>query len=190
MIEKLCWICFESSQVPVSRADSRSSRSQPRLDTSASSPSTTTTTTTTTAAESAVVKDDASEDNQPAEYSGLNEEEEPLTEDEDAEQGQPANSDVFIAPCQCSGDTKYVHASCLMRWIVRKQVEARQAGKAHPDVRCPQCRSIYLISMGKGIASSFPGRYLIQSIVRLRQGHLSMPALSFFFLLIFIGCDD
>lgn len=155
LVEKLCWICFESSQVPLSRTASRSSRSRLQ-DLTGSTP--------TSPYSESVTPQDGEEEMLPI----PEEEEEEVGED--AELGQAANSDVFIAPCQCSGDTKYVHASCLMRWIVRKQIEARQAGKAHPDVRCPQCRSIYLITMGKGIASTFPGRYLIQSIIRLRQG--------------------
>ncbi|XP_016994676.2 E3 ubiquitin-protein ligase MARCHF5 [Drosophila takahashii] len=60
-----------------------------------------------------------------------------LTGDEE----QPRRSD-WLHPCRCRGTNKWVHESCLSRWIDEKQLLA-------PDVpvTCTQCRTEYIIVM-------------------------------------------
>lgn len=55
------------------------------------------------------------------------------TEDEDAE----AN---WVQPCRCKGTTRWVHQSCLQRWI-----DEKQRGNVSTHVTCPQCSTQYLI---------------------------------------------
>ncbi|EDV90622.1 E3 ubiquitin-protein ligase MARCHF5 [Drosophila grimshawi] len=55
---------------------------------------------------------------------------------------------AWVQPCQCRGTTKWVHQSCLYRWIDEKT----QKGNALRSVSCPQCQTEYIIvfpKMGK-----------------------------------------
>lgn len=55
---------------------------------------------------------------------------------------------AWVQPCQCRGTTKWVHQSCLYRWIDEKT----QKGNALRSVSCPQCQTEYIIvfpQMGK-----------------------------------------
>lgn len=55
---------------------------------------------------------------------------------------------AWVKPCQCRGTTKWVHQSCLYRWIDEKT----QKGNALRTVSCPQCQTEYIIvfpQMGK-----------------------------------------
>ncbi|KAI8046602.1 E3 ubiquitin-protein ligase MARCHF5 [Drosophila gunungcola] len=55
---------------------------------------------------------------------------------------------AWVRPCQCRGTTKWVHQSCLYRWIDEKT----QRGNALRSVSCPQCQTEYIIvfpQMGK-----------------------------------------
>ncbi|XP_037730450.1 E3 ubiquitin-protein ligase MARCHF5 isoform X2 [Drosophila subpulchrella] len=55
---------------------------------------------------------------------------------------------AWVKPCQCRGTTKWVHQSCLYRWIDEKT----QKGNALRSVACPQCQTEYIIvfpQMGK-----------------------------------------
>ncbi|XP_034662683.1 E3 ubiquitin-protein ligase MARCHF5 [Drosophila subobscura] len=55
---------------------------------------------------------------------------------------------AWVKPCQCRGTTKWVHQSCLYRWIDEKT----QKGNPLRTVSCPQCQTEYIIvlpQMGK-----------------------------------------
>ncbi|KAH8386716.1 hypothetical protein KR093_002165, partial [Drosophila rubida] len=47
---------------------------------------------------------------------------------------------TWLHPCQCRGSTKWVHESCLYRWI-----DEKQNGNTRMRVSCMQCRVEYLI---------------------------------------------
>lgn len=52
----------------------------------------------------------------------------------------------WVQPCNCRGATKWVHQSCLQRWV-----DEKQKGNTFKRVSCPQCQSEYIIvlpSMG------------------------------------------
>ncbi|KAG5872707.1 hypothetical protein JTB14_008801 [Gonioctena quinquepunctata] len=55
------------------------------------------------------------------------------TEEEDREAS-------WVQPCNCRGTTKWVHQSCLQRWVDEKQ-KGGNIGK----VTCPQCQTEYII---------------------------------------------
>nr|XP_023023936.1 E3 ubiquitin-protein ligase MARCH5 [Leptinotarsa decemlineata] len=55
------------------------------------------------------------------------------TEEEDREAS-------WVQPCNCRGTTKWVHQSCLQRWVDEKQ-KGGNIGK----VACPQCQTEYII---------------------------------------------
>ncbi|XP_060529374.1 E3 ubiquitin-protein ligase MARCHF5 [Cylas formicarius] len=55
------------------------------------------------------------------------------TEEEDREAS-------WVQPCNCRGTTKWVHQSCLQRWVDEKQ-KGGNMGK----VTCPQCQTEYII---------------------------------------------
>lgn len=38
---------------------------------------------------------------------------------------------IFISPCRCSGSVKYIHESCLNKWIINIPLDK--------DVKCPIC---------------------------------------------------
>lgn len=46
----------------------------------------------------------------------------------------------WVSPCKCRGTAKWVHKSCLQRWI-----DEKQQGNSTVEVACPQCNSTYLI---------------------------------------------
>ncbi|XP_050397687.1 E3 ubiquitin-protein ligase MARCHF5 [Patella vulgata] len=46
----------------------------------------------------------------------------------------------WVRPCRCKGTTKWVHQSCLQRWI-----DEKQKGNSTTKVVCPQCNAEYLI---------------------------------------------
>lgn len=47
---------------------------------------------------------------------------------------------AWVQPCKCSGTTKWVHQSCLQRWV-----DEKQKGNAFKRVNCPQCQTEYII---------------------------------------------
>ncbi|KAM8720500.1 hypothetical protein ACLKA7_006530 [Drosophila subpalustris] len=47
---------------------------------------------------------------------------------------------TWLHPCQCRGSTKWVHESCLYRWI-----DEKQNGNSRMRVACMQCRVEYII---------------------------------------------
>lgn len=47
---------------------------------------------------------------------------------------------AWVQPCNCRGTTKWVHQSCLQRWVDEKQ-KGNMTGK----VSCPQCNTEYII---------------------------------------------
>ncbi|KFB48824.1 AGAP001041-PA-like protein [Anopheles sinensis] len=52
----------------------------------------------------------------------------------------------WVQPCNCRGATKWVHQSCLKRWI-----DEKQKGNPYKSISCPQCQTEYIIilpSMG------------------------------------------
>lgn len=46
----------------------------------------------------------------------------------------------WVKPCQCRGTTKWVHQSCLYRWI-----DEKQKGNHRRSVICQQCQTEYII---------------------------------------------
>ncbi|XP_050099119.1 E3 ubiquitin-protein ligase MARCHF5-like [Anopheles aquasalis] len=53
---------------------------------------------------------------------------------------------AWVQPCNCRGATKWVHQSCLLRWI-----DEKQRGNPARQINCPQCRAEYFVilpSMG------------------------------------------
>lgn len=47
----------------------------------------------------------------------------------------------WVKPCQCRGTTKWVHQTCLQRWV-----DEKQKGNSSVKVNCPQCGMQYIIS--------------------------------------------
>lgn len=47
---------------------------------------------------------------------------------------------LWVQPCQCSGTTRWVHESCLQRWV-----DEKQKGNSLERVHCPQCNTQYVI---------------------------------------------
>lgn len=65
------------------------------------------------------------------------------TEEEDQEAGGIVE---WIKPCACKGTLKWVHQSCLQRWV-----DEKQKGNSFRRVQCQQCQTEYIIvlpSMG------------------------------------------
>lgn len=53
----------------------------------------------------------------------------------------------WVQPCKCRGTTKWVHQSCLYRWV-----DEKQKGNGMRAVSCQQCQTEYIIvfpQMGK-----------------------------------------
>ncbi|XP_068561459.1 E3 ubiquitin-protein ligase MARCHF5 [Cebidichthys violaceus] len=50
----------------------------------------------------------------------------------------------WVSPCRCKGSTKWIHQSCLQRWL-----DEKQKGNGGGAVSCPQCGTEYLISFPK-----------------------------------------
>uniref|UniRef100_A0AAG5DNZ7 E3 ubiquitin-protein ligase MARCHF5 n=2 Tax=Anopheles atroparvus TaxID=41427 RepID=A0AAG5DNZ7_ANOAO len=46
----------------------------------------------------------------------------------------------WVQPCNCRGATKWVHQSCLKRWI-----DEKQKGNPYKSISCPQCQTEYII---------------------------------------------
>lgn len=46
----------------------------------------------------------------------------------------------WVQPCNCRGATKWVHQSCLKRWI-----DEKQKGNPYKSISCPQCQTRYII---------------------------------------------
>ena len=57
---------------------------------------------------------------------------------------QPDSADEWVKPCKCKGSAKWVHQSCLQRWIDEKQ-------KSNPSlaVACSQCKTEYILIFPK-----------------------------------------
>lgn len=47
---------------------------------------------------------------------------------------------LWVQPCQCSGTTRWVHETCLQRWV-----DEKQKGNSLERVHCPQCNTQYII---------------------------------------------
>lgn len=47
----------------------------------------------------------------------------------------------WVKPCKCRGTTKWVHQSCLQRWV-----DEKQKGNSTIKVNCPQCGVEYFIA--------------------------------------------
>nr|XP_034837458.1 E3 ubiquitin-protein ligase MARCHF5 isoform X2 [Maniola hyperantus] len=57
---------------------------------------------------------------------------------------------AWVQPCKCIGTTKWVHQSCLQRWV-----DEKQRGNISRKVLCPQCKAEYIVvfpSMGAFVA--------------------------------------
>lgn len=53
----------------------------------------------------------------------------------------------WVSPCRCKGCTKWIHQSCLQRWL-----DEKQKGNSEETVNCPQCGTEYNVifpSMGE-----------------------------------------
>lgn len=50
-------------------------------------------------------------------------------------------SAVWVKPCKCKGTSKWVHTSCLQRWI-----DEKQRGNSTVKVSCPQCNTEYIVA--------------------------------------------
>jgi hypothetical protein len=46
----------------------------------------------------------------------------------------------WVKPCRCKGTLRWVHQSCLQRWI-----DEKQKGNAFRRVECQQCKTEYII---------------------------------------------
>ncbi|PVD30796.1 hypothetical protein C0Q70_10071 [Pomacea canaliculata] len=51
---------------------------------------------------------------------------------------------AWVRPCRCRGTTKWVHQSCLQRWV-----DEKQRGNSTAKVACPQCNTEYIIIFPK-----------------------------------------
>ncbi|XP_066277214.1 E3 ubiquitin-protein ligase MARCHF5-like [Branchiostoma lanceolatum] len=51
---------------------------------------------------------------------------------------------TWTQPCRCKGTTRWVHHSCLQRWI-----DEKQRGRSNTVVSCPQCNTEYRIVFPK-----------------------------------------
>lgn len=50
----------------------------------------------------------------------------------------------WVSPCRCKGCTKWIHQSCLQRWL-----DEKQKGNSGGAVSCPQCGTEYQIVFPK-----------------------------------------
>nr|WMY99917.1 March5 [Squaliobarbus curriculus] len=50
----------------------------------------------------------------------------------------------WVSPCRCKGCTKWIHQSCLQRWL-----DEKQKGNSGGSVSCPQCGTEYHIVFPK-----------------------------------------
>lgn len=65
----------------------------------------------------------------------------------------------WVRPCRCRGSTKWVHQSCLQRWV-----DEKQRGNSTARVACPQCNAEYLIVFPK-----LGGLHLTQETARAAE---------------------
>lgn len=65
-----------------------------------------------------------------------------MTDEEDDHDND--HSDEWVKPCRCRGSAKWVHQSCLQKWIDEKQ-------KLNPSVNvsCAQCQTEYILVFPK-----------------------------------------
>lgn len=63
----------------------------------------------------------------------------------------------WVSPCRCKGCTKWIHQSCLQRWL-----DEKQKGNSGGAVNCPQCGTEYRIVFPK----MGPLVYFLQQIDR------------------------
>lgn len=63
----------------------------------------------------------------------------------------------WVSPCRCKGCTKWIHQSCLQRWL-----DEKQRGNSEGAVSCPQCGTDYLITFPK----TGPLVYFLQQVDR------------------------
>jgi len=65
-------------------------------------------------------------------------------EDEDPGLANITLTNDWVKPCKCKGSAKWVHQSCLQKWIDEKQ-------KSNPsiNVSCSQCKSEYILVFPK-----------------------------------------
>lgn len=54
------------------------------------------------------------------------------------------HSAEWVSPCRCKGCTKWIHQSCLQRWL-----DEKQKGNSSGAVSCPQCGTEYHITFPK-----------------------------------------
>ncbi|XP_033502312.1 E3 ubiquitin-protein ligase MARCHF5 [Epinephelus lanceolatus] len=54
------------------------------------------------------------------------------------------HSAEWVSPCRCKGCTKWIHQSCLQRWL-----DEKQKGNSEGAVSCPQCGTEYHITFPK-----------------------------------------
>ncbi|XP_065821462.1 E3 ubiquitin-protein ligase MARCHF5 [Labrus bergylta] len=54
------------------------------------------------------------------------------------------HSAEWVSPCRCKGCTKWIHQSCLQRWL-----DEKQKGNSGGAVSCPQCGTEYHITFPK-----------------------------------------
>ncbi|XP_069475164.1 E3 ubiquitin-protein ligase MARCHF5-like isoform X1 [Ambystoma mexicanum] len=64
----------------------------------------------------------------------------------------------WVSPCRCSGSTKWIHQSCLQRWL-----DEKQKGSSTGSVNCPQCGTEYRIVFPK----LGPLVYFLQQVDRI-----------------------
>ncbi|XP_051268789.1 E3 ubiquitin-protein ligase MARCHF5 [Dicentrarchus labrax] len=67
------------------------------------------------------------------------------------------HSAEWVSPCRCKGCTKWIHQSCLQRWL-----DEKQKGNSGGAVSCPQCGTEYTITFPK----TGPLVYFLQQIDR------------------------
>ncbi|XP_038589803.1 E3 ubiquitin-protein ligase MARCHF5 [Micropterus salmoides] len=67
------------------------------------------------------------------------------------------HSAEWVSPCRCKGCTKWIHQSCLQRWL-----DEKQKGNSGGAVNCPQCGTEYHITFPK----MGPLVYFLQQIDR------------------------
>ncbi|XP_013873656.1 E3 ubiquitin-protein ligase MARCHF5 [Austrofundulus limnaeus] len=63
----------------------------------------------------------------------------------------------WVSPCRCKGCTKWIHQSCLQRWL-----DEKQKGNSGEAVSCPQCGTEYRIMFPK----MGPVVYFLQQVDR------------------------
>ncbi|XP_034534714.1 E3 ubiquitin-protein ligase MARCHF5 [Notolabrus celidotus] len=67
------------------------------------------------------------------------------------------HSAEWVSPCRCKGCTKWIHQSCLQRWL-----DEKQKGNSGGSVSCPQCGTEYRITF----PTMGPVVYFLQQVDR------------------------